>query len=120
MKKCKQIWVLQCFNNFFFAGRQIQQILDDQTAPQNGEEKLAALTAGDRVHWANTRRHFFSRGINKLSLDLIEKAAFVVVLDDVPYEFDKVRNFTSLSLSLNESNLKVKVCVKMHFWYNLL
>ncbi|XP_031346630.1 carnitine O-palmitoyltransferase 1, liver isoform isoform X2 [Photinus pyralis] len=67
---------------------QIQQILDDKSQPLPGEEKLAALTAGDRVHWAHARRHFFSRGVNKLSLDTIEKAAFVVALDDVPYEYE--------------------------------
>lgn len=33
---------------------------------------------------------FFSRGVNKVSLDIIEKAAFVVVLDDIPYEYDEV------------------------------
>ncbi|CAH1371842.1 unnamed protein product [Tenebrio molitor] len=67
---------------------QIQQILEDKTEPLPGEERLAALTAGERTHWANVRRMFFSKGINKTSLDVIEKAAFVVVLDDFPYEFD--------------------------------
>ncbi|XP_060521132.1 carnitine O-palmitoyltransferase 1, liver isoform isoform X2 [Cylas formicarius] len=67
---------------------QMEQILKDQSEPLTGEEKLAALTAGERTHWANIRKMFFSRGVNKLSLDAIEKAAFVVVLDDVPYEFD--------------------------------
>lgn len=80
--------------------RQIQRILDDQSEPMAGEEQLAALTAGDRTHWANTRRNFFNRGINKLSLDLIEKAAFVVALDDIPYEYDKVK-----LLALNGPNL---------------
>lgn len=69
--------------------RQIQQILNDTVAPCPGEEKLAALTAGNRTHWANTRQKFFNKGLNKASLDTIEKAAFVVALDDIPYEFDK-------------------------------
>ncbi|XP_044749779.1 carnitine O-palmitoyltransferase 1, liver isoform isoform X2 [Coccinella septempunctata] len=82
---------------------QLQHILDDKTEPLPGEEKLAALTAGERKHWANTRSLFFSRGVNKISLDIIEKAAFVVVLDDVPYEFDendptKLDNFAKLLL----------------------
>ncbi|XP_018327193.1 carnitine O-palmitoyltransferase 1, liver isoform isoform X2 [Agrilus planipennis] len=67
---------------------QMQQILNDETEPQKGEEKLAALTASERTSWANARRHFFSRGINKQSLDLIEKAAFVVALDDEDYVYD--------------------------------
>ncbi|CAH0546637.1 unnamed protein product [Brassicogethes aeneus] len=67
---------------------QIQQILDDNSEPLVGEEKLAVLTAGERTHWANARRQHFNRGVNKVSLDCIEKAAFVVTLDDIPYEFD--------------------------------
>ncbi|XP_050308921.1 carnitine O-palmitoyltransferase 1, liver isoform isoform X3 [Anthonomus grandis grandis] len=67
---------------------QIEQILKDESPPQPGEEKLAALTAGLRSHWAWTRDTYFSKGINRTSLDAIEKAAFVVVLDDFPYEFD--------------------------------
>jgi len=69
---------------------QIQQILDDNSMPSEGEEKLAALTAGERTNWAQTRKNFFAKGVNKASLDLIEKSAFVVALDDVPYEFDTV------------------------------
>ncbi|CAB0029295.1 unnamed protein product [Trichogramma brassicae] len=68
---------------------QIQSILDDTSSPYEGEERLASLTAGERVHWAKSREEHFARGINKISLDLIEKSAFVVALDDVPYEFDK-------------------------------
>lgn len=64
--------------------------MNDKSEPLPGEEQLAALTAGERTHWANVRRMFFSRGVNKTSLDTIEKAAFVVALDDVPYEFDEV------------------------------
>ncbi|XP_066154016.1 carnitine O-palmitoyltransferase 1, liver isoform isoform X1 [Euwallacea fornicatus] len=67
---------------------QIEQILKDESQPQPGEEKLAALTAGVRKHWAYVRDKYFSKGVNRISLDAIEKAAFVVVLDDFPYEFD--------------------------------
>lgn len=68
---------------------QMQYILNDKSAPSPGEEKLAALTAGDRTAWARARTDFFSKGINKNSLDLIEKSAFVVALDDIPYEYDR-------------------------------
>ncbi|XP_029658757.1 carnitine O-palmitoyltransferase 1, liver isoform isoform X2 [Formica exsecta] len=67
---------------------QIQQILNDNSTPSEGEEKLAALTAGERTAWARARKDFFVKGVNKASLDIIEKAAFVVALDDVPYEYD--------------------------------
>lgn len=48
------------------------------------------MTAADRTHWANTRTKFFFKGINRQSLDAIEKSAFVVALDEVPYEYDPV------------------------------
>lgn len=64
--------------------------MDETSAPAEGEEKLASLTAGERTHWAQTRQKYFFKGVNRASLDIIEKAAFVVVLDDIPYEFDKV------------------------------
>ncbi|XP_063047083.1 carnitine O-palmitoyltransferase 1, liver isoform [Engraulis encrasicolus] len=61
---------------------QIQRILDDPSTPLPGEEKLGALTAGDRVPWSHIRKQHFSSGVNKRSLDCIEKAAFFVTLDD--------------------------------------
>ncbi|XP_075772834.1 LOW QUALITY PROTEIN: carnitine O-palmitoyltransferase 1, muscle isoform [Pelodiscus sinensis] len=60
---------------------QFQRILDDPSPPQPGEETLAALTAGDRVPWAEARARFFSRGRNKASLAAIERAAFFLTLD---------------------------------------
>lgn len=68
---------------------QIQQILDDPSAPVAGEEKVAALTGGERTAWANARTEFFFKGINRVSLDAVEKSAFVVALDEVPYEYDE-------------------------------
>nr|XP_046225123.1 carnitine O-palmitoyltransferase 1, liver isoform-like [Oncorhynchus gorbuscha] len=61
---------------------QLQRILDDPSPPSPGEEKLGALTAGDRIPWAKARKEYFSLGLNKRSLDCIEKAAFFVTLDD--------------------------------------
>ncbi|XP_068438672.1 carnitine O-palmitoyltransferase 1, liver isoform-like isoform X2 [Clinocottus analis] len=61
---------------------QIQMILDDPAPPSKGEAKLGALTAGDRIPWAKARMKYFSSGVNKRSLDYIEKAAFFVSLDD--------------------------------------
>lgn len=70
---------------------QMQYILDDKSEPLPNEEKLAALTAGERTHWANVRKTIFNKGVNRTSLDAIEKAAFTVTLDDYPYEYDEVR-----------------------------
>ncbi|XP_053623682.1 carnitine O-palmitoyltransferase 1, liver isoform [Plodia interpunctella] len=68
---------------------QIQQILDDKSEPVFGEERLAALTAGDRSHWAHIRTTMFNRGHNRTSLHCIERAAFNVCLDDMEYGFDE-------------------------------
>lgn len=78
------------YQDVFLFRRQIEQILKDESEPHPFEDKLAVLTAGERTHWASARRHFFNKGPNKASLDCIEKAAFVVALDDFPYEYDTV------------------------------
>lgn len=70
---------------------QMQAILENKSEPLPGEERLAALTAGERTHWANTRQEFFFKGTNRASLDAIEKAAFIVSLDNEAYEFDQTR-----------------------------
>ncbi|XP_051820823.1 carnitine O-palmitoyltransferase 1, liver isoform [Antechinus flavipes] len=76
--------------------QQMQRILDDPSEPQAGEEKLAALTAGERVPWAKARQTYFSRGKNKQSLDAIEKAAFFVTLDDTEQGYNKKDPVTSM------------------------
>uniref|UniRef100_A0A672GBK8 Carnitine O-palmitoyltransferase 1, muscle isoform n=1 Tax=Salarias fasciatus TaxID=181472 RepID=A0A672GBK8_SALFA len=70
---------------------QFQRILNDTSEPQQGELKLAALTAGSRVPWARTRIKYFSQGVNKVSLDAIESAAFFLALDDEPQGFDPAK-----------------------------
>ncbi|XP_077196698.1 carnitine O-palmitoyltransferase 1, muscle isoform isoform X2 [Paroedura picta] len=61
---------------------QFQRILDDPSRPQPGEEKLAALTAGERVPWAEARAQYFRQGKNRLALDCIDRAAFFLTLDE--------------------------------------
>jgi len=65
----------------------LQKILDDDSAPAEGEKHLASLTAGERTKWAEARDKFFSRGRNKASLDAIEKSAFVLVLEAEDHGF---------------------------------
>ncbi|XP_042352690.1 carnitine O-palmitoyltransferase 1, liver isoform isoform X2 [Plectropomus leopardus] len=76
--------------------QQMERILADKSEPMPGEEKLAALTAGERTPWAKARETFFSRGKNKQSLDAIEKAAFFVTLDDTEQRFDASNPVKSL------------------------
>ncbi|XP_076363442.1 carnitine O-palmitoyltransferase 1, liver isoform-like isoform X2 [Tachypleus tridentatus] len=68
--------------------RQLEKIIQDNSPLQPGEEKLGALTAADRITWATTREKYFSKGLNKTSLDIIEKAAFVLILEDEEFQFD--------------------------------
>ncbi|XP_054029862.1 carnitine O-palmitoyltransferase 1, muscle isoform isoform X1 [Dryobates pubescens] len=68
---------------------QFQRILDDPSPPQPGEQHLAALTAGDRVPWAEARARFFSQGKNKVALDAIERAAFFLTLDEEEHGYSE-------------------------------
>ncbi|XP_053112092.1 carnitine O-palmitoyltransferase 1, muscle isoform isoform X2 [Hemicordylus capensis] len=68
---------------------QFQRILDDPSPPQPGEEKLAALTAGDRVPWAEARAKYFSQGRNKAALDCIDRAAFFLTLDEDAHGYNR-------------------------------
>ncbi len=58
----------------------LQKIVDAEPDPSPGEEHLAALTAADRIPWAKARKAYFSKGINKNSLDAIEKVIHVELL----------------------------------------
>ncbi|XP_062245689.1 carnitine O-palmitoyltransferase 1, muscle isoform [Platichthys flesus] len=81
---------------------QFQRILNDTTEPEPGELKLAALTAGNRVPWARARIKYFSQGVNRVSLDAIESAAFFLALDDEPQGYDpaKTNSLDSYAKSL--------------------
>ncbi|XP_069365089.1 carnitine O-palmitoyltransferase 1, liver isoform [Maniola hyperantus] len=68
---------------------QLQQILGDESAAAPAEARIAALTAGERSHWAHARQTLFQRGHNRTSLHCIERAAFHVSLDDSEYGFDE-------------------------------
>ncbi|OQS06413.1 choline/Carnitine O-acyltransferase [Thraustotheca clavata] len=61
--------------------RQLQSIVAATTG-NVPEAHLSALTAADRTAWANHRDTFFSDGINKKSLSVIESAIMVLYLDD--------------------------------------
>lgn len=66
-----------------------QDIIDREDTPDPGEEKLGALTAGKRVPWAQARKKFFATGVNKSSLQTIDQAAFVLILDDEEQNYDE-------------------------------
>lgn len=66
----------------------MESILNSTSSPAAGEERLASLTAGDRKNWTNIRETVFSQGVNRASLHTIESAAFVLSMDEEPFEFD--------------------------------
>ncbi len=71
----------------------MQSILDDATTvPDPGETDLPAITASERSSWAKMRNTHFRNGTNRTSLAKIESAAFVLVLDEYEYGYDKVRS----------------------------
>uniref|UniRef100_A0A4W3GIW3 Carnitine O-palmitoyltransferase 1, liver isoform-like n=1 Tax=Callorhinchus milii TaxID=7868 RepID=A0A4W3GIW3_CALMI len=76
--------------------QQLQRILDNPSPPQPGEAELAALTAGDRVPWARARRAYFGSGQNKQALDVVEKAAFFLTLDQSEQGFRQQQPQASL------------------------
>ena len=51
------------------------------TPPTVAEASIAALTGEDRTVWVNVRSEFFATGLNRQSLDMIERAVFVLSLD---------------------------------------
>lgn len=67
---------------------QIEEIIKKASNSSQSEKYLASLTAWNRTKWAEVREKYFSSGVNKTSLHDIESSAFVIALDDEPYEFD--------------------------------
>ncbi|VDM08500.1 unnamed protein product [Wuchereria bancrofti] len=65
-----------------------EAILNEKVNSDVEESYIAALTASDRDVWAQVRRNYFTSGINQLSLHAIEKAAFVVILDEHEVFYD--------------------------------
>ena len=51
----------------------MRYIVDNKADVSESESKLASLTAGDRIPWAKARKEYFSRGVNKTSLETIDK-----------------------------------------------
>lgn len=56
----------------------------EELAPNisEAEAKVAAFTAARRDQWAKWRQRYFIGGVNKTSLEAIQKCAFMVVLDE--------------------------------------
>ncbi|KAJ6636276.1 Carnitine O-palmitoyltransferase 1, liver isoform [Pseudolycoriella hygida] len=77
---------------------QFDQILKMQEVPSHGEKYLGSLTTWNRTNWAQAREAYFSSGINKISLDVIESAAIFLVLHDKPFDYDEMEYYASQSM----------------------
>lgn len=64
--------------------RQFQLVLEQGEGEEvgAGEEELPALTTLGRTEWAEARQMYFQEGVNKTSMDTIEKAAFIMMFED--------------------------------------
>jgi len=82
---------------FFIIFSQLDEIIRDPTSPAEGEEHLAALTAGERTLWSEARQTYFRTGVNRYSLEAIEKAAFVLILDDEEFEIGTVSSLHQMN-----------------------
>lgn len=68
---------------------QLEHIMKTSAASSHGEKYLASLTGWHRTKWAEAREKFFSSGCNKVSLEVVESSAFVVILHDKPFDYSK-------------------------------
>ena len=59
--------------------------MDDSRNVTDMESMVGVLTSSRRNTWAQARDTHFSSGVNKASLNAIESAAFVLVLEQESY-----------------------------------
>lgn len=69
---------------------QLEWIVNSKEVASHAESYLASLTSWTRTKWAEIRDEFFSSGINKKSLEIVESAAFMLILNDEPFEMELV------------------------------
>ncbi|CAF0732251.1 unnamed protein product [Brachionus calyciflorus] len=61
---------------------QLRQIRQDSKRPQNEDIDIGLLTSLPRDEWSMVRNNLIKDPVNKFSLDMIEKSAFIICLDD--------------------------------------
>lgn len=71
-----------------------------------------------RIPWAKARAKYFNSGVNKRSLDCIERAAFFVTLDDE--EHCMVGNDSAASLDRYAKSLLHGKCYNRYFHTKLM
>jgi len=76
----------------------------DKNTPSLAEANVAALTTDNRTTWANAREEFFGFGLNKASLDAIDKALFMVVLEEGNPEDYPIGDWSTMARSLFHGN----------------
>ncbi|OAF70318.1 hypothetical protein A3Q56_01973 [Intoshia linei] len=80
-----------CNGNMFSAAQielMLDKILNDTDSVNDSELKLGSLTAGNRDVWYHAREHMLTNDVNSYTLACVEKAAFVLILDDELCQLD--------------------------------
>uniref|UniRef100_A0A914VD40 Choline/carnitine acyltransferase domain-containing protein n=1 Tax=Plectus sambesii TaxID=2011161 RepID=A0A914VD40_9BILA len=63
-------------------------LLNRKTEPMPAERMIGALTTTERAVWAKNRAKFFSSPVNRAALDIIESAAFFLILAEEENDYD--------------------------------
>lgn len=64
----------------FLCSRKLKQIIEyDGKQPGRNEDIIGYLTAAERGVWADARNKYFGTGLNKESLDIIEKVCYFYI-----------------------------------------
>ena len=67
-----------------------EEILSEENVASDADRFLPAFTALDRDEWAEFRDKYTATGLNKRTMDIIDTAAFFVVLDNESQGYGEV------------------------------
>ena len=84
----------------------MEEILADTSQASDAERHLASFTALDRDEWADFREKYTSTGVNKHLMDMIDTAAFFLVLET------ETRHYGNVSQIVRElSIIRIPICL---------
>ena len=84
---CSLFFFFPVILDFIILCRKLIKIVNNtDIIPTEGEKHLPVLTATDRPTWAEARTKYFSSGVNKESLDLIENVSSSLCAWELAFE----------------------------------
>ena len=106
--------------NIILTNRTFEEILSDTHVAKDSERHLPAFTALDRDDWADFREKHTSTGINKRSMDAIDTAAFVVILDTESRHYGNVSSaIETLNYIPRTDYSYIATCLIRHMYISL-